>query len=167
MFAKRQKIDGKSIRLRISTQPSDNFAFFPLSEATWSRFGSPRGGSGASWAPFRLPEESLGRPGPPPGRPWDAPGVPRGRSEALPERLWGALDAPRSILGAQNTSQDRFLVDFGIDYGVEFQAISGRLLQLVGKAWPQHPSGRSRFGWLAVAATVDLTNDGDWPKKID
>jgi len=92
--------------------------FVPLSEATWGRFCWSRGGSGLSWATFWLPGESSGRPRPPPGRAWDAPGAPRERSEMLPGRLRSALGAPRSIF-------DRFLVPGRLS-GLIFGRFSGR-----------------------------------------
>ena len=120
IFKKRPKIDRKSIRVRISSQSSDDFAFFPLSEATWDRICSLQGGSGLSWAPFLGPRRILEASWASPERPWDAPGAPRGRSETLPGRLWSGLGASRSILGAPGASRERFLVDFGIDFGCIF-----------------------------------------------
>ena len=99
IFEKRPKIDRKSIRVRISSQSSDDFAFFPLSEATWDGICSLQGGSGLSWAPFLGPRRILEASWASPERPWDAPGALWGRSETLPGRLWSALGASRSILG--------------------------------------------------------------------
>ena len=92
MFAKRRKIDGTSIQQRISTQPSDNFVFFPLSEATLIRFGSPRGGSGASWAALSAPRRIL-------GASWASPGAPLGRSRGAPGTLRGAPGTPLGRTG--------------------------------------------------------------------
>ena len=118
---------------------------FPLSEATWGRFCWPRGGSGPSWATFWLPGESPGRPRPPPGRAWDAPGAPRERSEMLPGRLRSALGAPRSIFGRFWVPRAPPGSDFWSIFGSilthsrivlarESQAISGRLLRQVDES---------------------------------
>ena len=105
----------------IPTRPSDNFAFFPLSEATLERFCMLWGGSGPSWALFLDPRRLL-------GAPRASPGAPLGRSRGAPGTLRDApgttLKRPgrpevdfESILGAPGASRERFLVDFGFDSG--------------------------------------------------
>ena len=76
----------------IPTRPSDNFAFFPLSEATLERFCMLWGGSGPSWALFLDPRRLL-------GAPRASPGTPLGRSRGAPGTLRDAPGTPLERTG--------------------------------------------------------------------
>ena len=124
IFEKRPKIDRKSIRVRISSQSSDDFAFFPLSEATWERFCMLRGGSGPSWVLFLDPRRLLGAPraspGAPLGRSRGAPGTLRDAPGMPLERPWCLKVGSRRERNGKVNSRERFSIDLGIDFGAIF-----------------------------------------------
>ena len=95
------------------------------------RLGIDFARSEAAWEPpgrlFWLPNESL-------GSPW----APLRRSRGAPETLRDALGTPLerpgcpkvdfwSIWGTPGTSQDQFLVNLGIDFGLIFQCFGERI----------------------------------------
>ena len=120
-FEKRPKIDRKSVRVHMSTQPRDDFAIFPAFGGDLGSillaprrlgtllgdFLAPRRTLGASQA---SPGARLGRSRGAPGTLRDAPGTPRERPWCPEVDFW-------SILGAPGASRERFLVNFRIDCG--------------------------------------------------
>ena len=121
IFEKRPKIDRKSVRVRISMQPRDDFAIFPA-------FGGDLGSIllapgrlgtflGDVLAPGRIRRAPQASPGARLGRSRGAPGTLRDAPGTPPERPWCPEVDFWSILGAPGASRERFLVDFRVDFG--------------------------------------------------
>ena len=103
IFKKRLKIYKKSIRVRISIRPSEDFAFFSLLGGLRIDLGRPGAARNSPRLPFWLPEGSLRPPGRPPESPWDTSGTFRGRYEKLLGRPGTFRDALRRSRGALGT----------------------------------------------------------------
>ena len=99
MFAKRRKIDGKSIRLRISIQPRDNFAFFLFRRRLGVDLARPE----VAWEP-------TGRPFGSPKNPWGVLSLPRGALGALTGRTGDAPRRSRNASGAHWMPRGRYWV---------------------------------------------------------
>ena len=120
IFEKRPKIDRKSIRVRISGQPIDDFAFFPISEATSERFCLLRGSSGLSWATFLASRSIL-------EAIRASPEAPLGRSRGAPGTLRDASGTPLERPGCSRSVFGRFLVPRAPP-GSDFGSILGPIL---------------------------------------
>ena len=94
-FAEKAKIDEASLRRCFANELHEENSIFPLSNATWRRFWSPRRAPGRSRPPFLASWVALG----------DSPGTPRGRrgrSGTLPSR---SGDAFRRLLHATGSPE--------------------------------------------------------------
>ena len=84
---KSTKIDEKSLRQCFANAQRRENSIFPLPDATWCRFWSPRHAPRRSRAPFLASRGTLGDPP-------DAFAARRGRSETLPRRSRDAPETP-------------------------------------------------------------------------
>ena len=125
---KSTKIDEKSLRQCFANAQRRENSIFPLPDATWCRFWSPRHAPRRSRAPFLASRGTLGDPP-------DAFAARRGRSrdapETLPRRsrdafgtLLDATGCPERVPGPifsrfwvpRGVSRDRFSIDFHRDF---------------------------------------------------
>ena len=120
---KSTNIDEKSLRRCFANALHEGNSIFPLSDATWCRFWSPRHAPRRSRAPFLASRGTLGDPP-------DAPAARRGRSGTLPRRsrdafgtLLDATGCPERVPGTiftrfwvpRGVSGDEFPIDFHYD----------------------------------------------------
>ena len=127
---KSTKIDEKSLRQCFANAQRGEKSIFPLPDATWCRFWSPRRAPRRSRAPFLASRGTLGNPP-------DAPAARRGRSGTLPRRsqdafgtLLDATGCPERVPGTifirfwvpRGLSGDRFSIDFHGDFRLILRA---------------------------------------------
>ena len=121
---KSTKIDKQSLRQCFANAQRGENSIFPLPDATWCRFWSPRRAPRRSRAPFLASRGTLGDPP-------DAPATRRGCSGTLPSRsrdalrtLLDTMGCPERVPGPfftrfwvpRGVSGDRFSIDFLYDF---------------------------------------------------